>query len=106
MPAVRLRPDDMVIITKGRDRGKTGRVQQVFPKNGTLLVEGVNVVMRHTKPTQGVRQGGIIQKEMPVKINNVMLICPSTNEPTRVSYTRLADGTKARVSKKSGEIIE
>ena len=106
MSSMRLRPDDTVIVRKGRDRGKTGRVQQVFPKSGTVLVEGVNVVLRHTRPTQGVRQGGIIQKEMPVKINNVMLICPSTNEPTRVGYTRLADGTKARVSKKSGEIIE
>ena len=106
MKTARLRPDDTVIVKKGRDRGKTGRVQQVFPKNGTVLVEGVNIVLRHTRPTQGVRQGGIIQKEMPVKINNVMLICPSTNEPTRVGYTRLADGTKARVSKKSGEIIE
>ena len=104
--AARIRPDDNVIVTKGRDRGKTGRVQQVFPKEGKVLVEGVNIVLRHTKPTQGIRQGGIIQKEMPVRINNVMLICPSTNEPTRVGYTRLADGTKARVSKKSGEIIE
>lgn len=104
--AARIRPDDNVIVTKGRDRGKTGRVQQVFPKEGKVLVEGVNIVLRHTKPTQGIRQGGIIQKEMPVRLNNVMLICPSTNEPTRVGYTRLADGTKARVSKKSGEIIE
>lgn len=106
MNSGRLRPDDMVIVTKGRDRGKTGRVQQIFPKEGKILVEGVNVAMRHTKPTQGIRQGGIIQKEMPVRMSNVMLICPSTNEPTRVGYTRLADGTKARVSKKSGEIIE
>ena len=58
MNSGRLRPDDMVIVTKGRDRGKTGRVQQVFPKEGKLLVEGVNVAMRHTKPTQGIRQGG------------------------------------------------
>lgn len=106
MKTARIRPDDNVIVTKGRDKGKTGRVQQVFPKQGTVLVEGVNVVLRHTKPTQGVRQGGIIQKEMPVRINNVMLICPVTNEPTRVGYTRIADGTKARVSKKSGQIIE
>ena len=62
---MRLRPDDTVIVTKGRDRGKTGRVQQVFPKQGKVLVEGVNVALRHTKPTQGIRQGGIIQKEMP-----------------------------------------
>ena len=103
---MRVRPDDTVIITKGRDRGKTGRVQQVFPKQGKLLVEGVNIALRHTKPTQGVRQGGIIQKEMPVRISNVRLICPSTNQPTRVGFTRLADGTKARVSKKSGVIIE
>ncbi len=103
---MRVRPDDTVIITKGRDRGKTGRVQQVFPKQGKLLVEGINIALRHTKPTQGVRQGGIIQKEMPVRISNVRLICPSTNQPTRVGFTRLADGTKARVSKKSGVIIE
>ncbi len=103
---MRLRPDDNVIIIKGRDRGKTGRVQQIFPKQGKLLVEGVNIVMRHTKPTQNVRQGGIVQKEMPVRSNNVMLICPSSGKPTRVGYTRLADGTKARVSKQSGEIIE
>ena len=103
---MRIRPNDMVIVTKGRDRGKTGRVQQVMPRDGKVLVEGVNVSLRHTKPTQGIRQGGIIQKEMPVRISNVQLICPTTNEPTRVGYTRLADGTKARVSKKSGEIIE
>ena len=103
---MKLRPDDNVIVLKGKDRGKTGRIQQVFPKRGLALVEGVNIVMRHTKPSQGVRQGGIIQKEMPVRINNLMLICPATNQPTRVKYTRLADGMKARVSQKSGEVIE
>lgn len=103
---MKLRPDDNVLVIKGRDRGKTGRIQQVFPKRGLALVEGVNIVMRHTKPSQGVRQGGIIQKEMPVRINNLMLICPATNQPTRVKYTRLADGLKARVSQKSGEVIE
>ena len=103
---MKLRPDDNVLVIKGRDRGKTGRIQQVFPKRGLALVEGVNIVMRHTKPSQGVRQGGIIQKEMPVRIANLMLICPATNQPTRVKYTRLADGLKARVSQKSGEVIE
>ena len=103
---MKLRPDDNVIVIKGRDRGKTGRIQQIFPKKGTALVEGVNIVMRHTKPSQGVRQGGIIQKEMPVRLANLMLICPATEQPTRVSYTRLADGSKARISKKSGEVIE
>ena len=103
---MRLCPDDNVIVIKGRDRGKTGRVQQVFPKADTALVEGVNIVMRHTKPSQGVRQGGIIQKEMPVRASNLMLICPASGQPTRVGYVRLADGTKARVSKKSGEVIE
>ena len=103
---MRLRAGDNVIVIRGRDRGKTGRVQQVFPKHGKVQVEGVNVVMRHTKPTQGVRQGGIIQKEMPVRASSVMLLCPSTGKPTRVGFTRLADGSAARVSKKSGEIIE
>ncbi len=103
---MRLQPNDTVIVIKGRDRGKTGRIQQIFPKQNTALVEGINIVMRHTQPSQGVRQGGIIQKEMPIRASNLMLICPTTNKPTRIGYTRLADGSNARVSKKSGEIIE
>ena len=103
---MRLRPDDNVMVIKGRDRGKQGRVQQVFVDKRAVLVDGVNVVFRHMKAQPGVRQAGIIQKEMPINVANVMLICTSCTRPSRVGYTRLADGTKARVCKSCKEVIE
>ena len=103
---MKLRVGDTVLVTKGRNRGSTGQIQQVFSKQRKALVEGVNVVQRHTKATQNVRQAGIVQKEMPIAISNLRLICPHTQKPTRVGYTVLTDGTKARVSKVSEEVIE
>ena len=103
---MRLRRDDTVLVTKGRDRGKQGRVQEVFPAHGKVLVEGVNIVLRHTKPTANVRQGGIIQKELPVRVSNLVLVCIHCTRPTRVGYRTLADGTKARTCKKCREVIE
>ena len=103
---MRLRRDDNVLVTKGRDRGKQGRVTQTFPKEGKVLVEGVNVVMRHTKPTGTVRQAGIIQKEMPVPAANLVLICTHCNKPVRIGRRVLADGTKARVCHGCKEVIE
>ena len=103
---MRLHRDDTVLVTKGRDRGKQGRVQQVFSDNGKVLVEGVNVVKRHTKPSGAVRQGGIIQKELPVRVSNVVLVCVHCTRPTRVGYRTLTDGTKARTCKKCQEVIE
>ena len=103
---MRLRPDDTVMVIKGRDRGKQGRIQQVFVDKGAVVVEGVNVVFRHMKAQPGVRQAGIIQKEMPINVANVMLMCRNCSRPSRVGYTRLADGTKARVCKSCQEVIE
>ena len=103
---MRLRADDTVLVLKGRDRGKQARVTQVFPKRDRVSVEGVNVVKRHTKATGGVRQAGIIQKELPIQAANVMLVCTHCNRPTRIGYRYLADGTKARVCKKCQEVIE
>ena len=103
---MRLRRDDNVIVIRGRDRGKQGRIQQVFIKNDMVLVEGVNVVVRHTKASAGVRQAGIIQKELPIRVSNVALMCPQCNRPARVASRLLPDGTKARVCKKCEEIIE
>ena len=103
---MKLRRDDNVLVTKGRDRGKRGRVTQTFPKEGKALVEGVNVVMRHTKPTGTLRQAGIIQKEMPVPAANLVLICTHCNAPTRIGRRILADGTKARVCSGCKEVIE
>ena len=103
---MRLRNNDNVLVVKGRDRGKQGRVQQVIIKDNKVVVEGVNVAMRHSKPTANVRQGGIIQKEMPIQVSNVMLVCTHCNRPARISYRVLADGTKARVCRRCEEVIE
>ena len=103
---MRLRANDTVLVLKGRDRGKRARVQYTLPKQDKILVEGVNLVSRHTKPTGTTRQAGIIQKEMPVQSSNVMLICTHCTNPTRVSWKNLADGTKSRVCSKCKEVIE
>ena len=97
--------NDNVIVLTGKYRGKTGKVLKVFPGQGSVIVEGVNIIKRHTKPTQKNPQGGIIEKEGPIKSSNVMVIDPKTNEPTRVGYKFLEDGTKVRISKKSGEML-
>ena len=103
---MRLRSDDNVLIIKGRDRGKQGRITHVFHKQSKVLVEGVNMVTRHQKPQSGIRQAGIIQKELPVPTSNVMLVCPDCNSPTRIGMKFLADGAKVRVCSKCAEVIE
>ena len=103
---MRLRQNDNVLVIRGRDRGKTGRIQSVLIKEDKILVEGINVVLRHQKASGNFRQSGIIQKEIPMRATNVMVICTSCNEPTRIGMKFLADGTKARMCKKCGEIIE
>ncbi|HJO81462.1 MAG: 50S ribosomal protein L24 [SAR202 cluster bacterium] len=103
---MRVQSNDNVLITKGRDRGKQGRISRVLPKQDTVVVEGINVVTRHQKPTGNFRAGGMIQKEMPIPVGNVALICAHCNKPTRIGYTRLADETKARVCQKCKEVVE
>ena len=94
---MKLRANDNVLVIKGRDRGKQARIQRTIPKVNKVLVEGVNVVMRHTKASPTVRQAGIVQKELPFSAANVMLVCTHCTRPTRVGLRTLADGTKARV---------
>ena len=97
--------NDTVKILCGKYRGKTGKVLKVFPKQKRIIVEGVNIIKRHTKPSQKHQQGGIIEKEAPIHISNVMVIDAKSNEPTRVGYKYIEDGSKVRISKKSGEIL-
>ena len=97
--------EDSVKILSGKYRGKTGKVLKVFPRENRVIVEGVNIIKRHTKASQKNQQGGIIEKEAPVNASNVMVIDPKTSEPTRVGYKYLEDGSKVRISKKSGEIL-
>ena len=112
MASMRIRKDDNVIVTGGKDRGKTGRVLRTDPKRGKVFVEGLNIVKRHQRPTsvketqKGTQVGGIVEKEGPIHISNVMLVDPSNNKPTRVRIERGADGKRKRVAAKSGKEID
>ena len=112
MAKMKIRKDDHVVITGGKDRGKSGKVLRTDPKKGTVFVEGLNIVKRHTRPTsvketqKGGQVGGIVEKEGPVHISNVMLLDPSNNKPTRVRIERSADGKRKRVAAKTGTAID
>ncbi|MBI4261371.1 MAG: 50S ribosomal protein L24 [Actinobacteria bacterium] len=100
----RIRKEDNVMVMTGKDRGKTGRVVRVLPKEGRVMVEGVARVKRHLKiqPTQrGGQKGGIIDKEMPIDLSNVQVVCKTCGQPTRVGY-RIGDEGKFRVCRKCG----
>ena len=107
MPA-RIRRDDEVIVISGKDRGKTGRVLRVDPVKDKVFVEGLNIVKRHQRPTPGQPDAvaGVIEREGPIHLSNVMLVDPQSDKPTRVGVRALADGKKARVARRSGEFID
>lgn len=107
---VKIHKNDNIVVIAGNDSGKTGKVLKVFPKKSRVIIEGINIRKRHTKPTQNNPQGGIIEKEAPIHISNIMLLDPKSNEPTRIGTQIILDektGKKkrARVSKISGEMI-
>lgn len=107
---MKIKKNDTVMVIAGNDRGKTGKVLKVFPKESRVIVEGINLRKRHTKPSQKNPQGGILEKEAPIHISNVMIIDPKTNEPTRIGAKIILDektGKKkiARISKASGEML-
>jgi large subunit ribosomal protein L24 len=107
---MKIRKNDNVTVITGNDRGKTGKVLKVFPKDSKIIIEGINLRKRHTKPTQKHPQGGIIEKEAPIHVSNVMLLDPKSNEPTRLGSQIIMDektGKKkrARVSRISGEMV-
>lgn len=97
---------DMVFVITGKDKGKKGRVIAAYPKKNKVLVEGINMVKKHTKPNQANPQGGIITQEAPIHVSNVMLVDPKTGKPTRVGYKILENGKKIRIAKRSGEPID
>jgi large subunit ribosomal protein L24 len=108
---MKIRKNDNVMVIAGNDRGKTGKVLKVFPQLNRIIVEGINIRKRHSKPTQKKPQGGITEKEAPIHISNVMILDPKTNEPTRIGSRIILDektGKKkiARISRASGEMIQ
>ena len=95
-----IRKDDTVVVLSGKDKGKQGKVLSVDPKGGKVIVEGVNVVSRHTKPRRQGEEGGILKKEAPLYACKVMRVCPKCGKATRPAHKVLADGSKVRVCKK------
>ena len=102
-----VKKNDNVVVTAGRDRGKRGRVLRVIPEKGRVVVEGVNFIKRHTRPNpQKNIKGGIVEREASIHASNVMLVDPDTNEPTRVGKKTLSDGTRVRIGRKSGGVVD
>ncbi len=96
---------DKVQVLSGKDKGKQGVILEAYPKKERILVEGVNIVKKHQKPSQDNPQGGILEKEAPIHVSNVLPIDPKSGEPTRVGYED-RDGKKVRIAKKSGEALD
>ena len=101
-----IKKDDTVVVITGKNKGKHGRVLSVIPKKDRVIVERVNIVKRHLKPSAKYREGGILEKEAPIHISNVMLLCPRCNKPTRIANRILDDGRKVRACKKCKEVID
>ncbi len=102
---MKIKKGDMVQVISGKDRGKKGKVMKTFPVEQKVLVEKVNYRTVYLRRSQENPNGGIVQVEGKINASNVQVLCPRTNKPTRIGYSILADGTKNRVSKKSGEML-
>ena len=100
----KIRKGDKVVVLAGKDKGRSGEVLSVQPKEDTAIVRGVNMVVRHQRQTQS-QQGGLIRKEAPIHLSNIALADPKDGKPTRVGFRLEADGKKVRVAKRSGEVI-
>jgi len=104
---IRIRKDDLVEVISGRDKGKRGKVLVVLPEKGRLLVQGVNFIKRHTRPNpQKNIKGGIAEREAPIHVSNVMIVSPDDDKRTRIGSRLLPDGRKARIGRRSGEVLD
>ena len=101
-----IKKDDTVIMIAGDEKGKSGRVLSILPSTDRVLIESLNMIKRHMKPGKKYSQGGIIEKEAPVHLAKVMLVCPKCSKPTRIGNKILENGKKIRSCKKCGEVIE
>ena len=103
---VNFKKGDNVLVISGDDKGKSGKIVSIFPKKMRVIIEGVNFLKKHNKPTQKVPQGGVIKKEGTLHISNIKLICNKCNKPTSIKRERTKEGKRVRVCKKCGEIID
>ena len=101
-----IKKNDTVLVITGDEKGKKGRVRTVEPGNNRLLIESVNMIKKHMKPSKKYAQGGIIEKEAPVHMSNVMLVCPKCSKPTRIGNSILENGKKIRSCRKCGEVVD
>jgi large subunit ribosomal protein L24 len=104
--AAKIRKGDKVVVLAGRDKGRTGEVRSVSPRDGRAIVGGVNLVKRHTKPSAQNAEGGILTKEAPIDLSNLAVADPKDGKPTRVGFKVLDDGRKVRFAKRSGDLID
>jgi len=102
---MKVKKGDLVRVIVGKDKGKEGKVLRVIPRENKVIVENVHIVKRHQRPTQRLREGGIIEREAPIHASNVMVVCPSCNKPTRIGY-KFVEEKKVRYCKKCGEIVD
>lgn len=103
---MQIKKNDNVLVIAGKEKGKKGRVIAVYPSTNRLLVEKLNMIKRHTRPNQQLRQGGIVEKESPIAVSNVQLICSKCDKPTSVARKDQGDGSRARVCKNCSEILD
>ncbi len=105
MPKMKIKKGDNVVVITGRDKGKAGEVLRVLPAERRLIVQGIHIARRHTKPRMG-DPGGIVDKELTIHVSNVAHIDPQSGKPTRVGYKTLDDGRKVRIARRSGEVLD
>ncbi|HMK69003.1 MAG TPA: 50S ribosomal protein L24 [Stellaceae bacterium] len=105
MPKLKIKKGDKVVVITGRDKGKVGEVKKVMPTENRVIVDGVNMIKRHTRPSAG-DPGGIVEKEASIHVSNVAYVDPKTDKPTRIGYKTLEGGRKVRYAKRSGEVID
>ncbi len=103
---MKIRKNDTVVVIAGKDKGKKGKVRRALPKKSRVLVEGLNMIKRHSRARRAARQAGIIELEAPVHVSNVMLLCNKCAKPTRVGFKILDDGKKVRICRSCQEVID
>ncbi len=103
---MKIKKNDTVLVIAGKDRGKKGKVRFAYPTRGAVLVEGVNFIKKHTKAKAQVRQAGIVEREAPISVSDVMLLCSKCNHPARIGYRKLDDGRSVRFCHACGEVID
>jgi large subunit ribosomal protein L24 len=103
---MKIRKNDTVLVIAGKDKGKKGKVRYAYPKEERVLIEGVNFIKRHSRAQGAARQAGIIEREAPIRVSSVMLLCSKCNHPARIGFRFLADGKKVRVCRSCGEVVD